>query len=173
DGAQVRYRVAGDDVMRAWLALRDAAAGQVADVERAARDYLGGDVEAIGRPELITRLRRGDVLVVDVRPRVEYDAGHIRGARSVPIDELERRLDELPAGVDIVAYCRGPYCVYAHQAVRRLTAAGRAARRLDTGWPEWRLAGAPAATGPDTAPPAARPRRRRTATSAPEGGPTR
>jgi rhodanese-related sulfurtransferase len=102
--------------------------------------YLGDDVDAIGRGELIARLRKGDVVVVDVRPTEEFEAGHIRGARSLPLDELEDRLAELPADREIVAYCRSPFCAYAHVAVRRLHAAGRSARRLDGGWPEWRLA---------------------------------
>ena len=108
------------------------------------RDYLGDEVDAIGRDELITRLRKGDVVLVDVRPVEEYEAGHIDGARSIPIEELESRLAELPADREVVAYCRGPFCAYAHQAVRRLRADGREARRLEEGWPEWRLAGKPA-----------------------------
>jgi len=88
----------------------------------------------------VRRLEHGDVVLVDVRPEAEYDAGHIEGAKSVPLDELERRLAELPPDAEIVAYCRGPYCAYAHEAVRQLHAAGRSARRLEEGWPEWRLA---------------------------------
>src|SRR6266516_810686 len=95
---------------------------------------------ALGREELIARLRKGDVVLVDVRPTEEYAAGHIDGARSVPLEELEGRLAELPADREVVAYCRGPFCVYAHEAVRQLQAAGRRARRLEEGWPEWRLA---------------------------------
>jgi rhodanese-related sulfurtransferase len=140
EGNSVRYAIAGDQALALWLALRDASVAQLADVERAVRTYLGDDVDAVGRDELIARLRRGDVVVVDVRPTEEFDAGHIRGARSLPLDELEDRLAELPADREIVAYCRGPFCAYAHQAVRRLQAAGRSARRLDGGWPEWRLA---------------------------------
>jgi rhodanese-related sulfurtransferase len=112
-------------------------------VERAAREYLGEDVEAIGRDELIERLRRRDIVLVDVRPGEEYAAGHIEGARSIPLDELRQRLAELPADREVVAYCRGPFCAYAHEAVRHLRAAGRSARRLEEGWPEWRLAGRP------------------------------
>ncbi|TML92811.1 MAG: rhodanese-like domain-containing protein, partial [Actinobacteria bacterium] len=120
-----------------------ASVARLAEVERAARDYLGGDVDAIGRDELIARLRRGDVVLVDVRPTEEYEAGHIDGARSIPIEELEERLAELPGDREVVAYCRGPFCAYAHDAVRRLRAAGRPARRLEDGWPEWRLAAPP------------------------------
>src|SRR3954464_7061544 len=141
EGTSVRYALAGDEVLALWLALRDASVARLAEVERAARDYLGGDVDAIGRDELIARLRRGDVVLVDVRPAEEFEAGHIDGARSIPIDELEQRLAELPDDREVVAYCRGPFCAYAHDAVRRLQAAGRTARRLEDGWPEWRLAG--------------------------------
>jgi rhodanese-related sulfurtransferase/DNA-binding HxlR family transcriptional regulator len=140
EGTRVRYAIAGDRALRLWLALRDSSVAQLAEVERAARDYLGDDVEAIGRDELLTRLGRGDVVLVDVRPEEEFAAGHIDGARSIPLDELEQRLAELPADREVVAYCRGPFCAYAHEAVRRLQAAGRSARRLDVGWPEWQLA---------------------------------
>jgi rhodanese-related sulfurtransferase/predicted transcriptional regulator len=143
EGTRVRYAIAGDRALRLWLALRDASGAQLAEVERAARDYLGEDVEAIGREELLTRLGRGDVVLVDVRPEQEFAAGHIDGARSIPLDELEQRLAELPADREIVAYCRGPVCAYAHEAVRRLHASGRSARRLEEGWPEWRLADKP------------------------------
>ena len=140
EGTRVRYALAGDEALRLWLALRDASLAQLAEVERAARDYLGEEVEAIGRDELTARLGRGDVVLVDVRPPVEYAAGHIEGARSIPLDELEQRLADLPADSEIVAYCRGPFCAYAHDAVRQLRAAGRSARRLEDGWPEWQLA---------------------------------
>ena len=130
EGTSVRYALAGDEALSLWLALRDASVAQLAEVERAARDYLGEDVEAIGRDELIARLGRGEIVLVDVRPPEEYAAGHIQGARSIPLDELEHRLADLPADREIVAYCRGPFCAYAHEAVRRLQAAGRPARRL-------------------------------------------
>jgi len=141
EGTSVRYALAGDRALALWLALRDASVSQLAEVERAARDYLGDEVDAIGRDELIARLRKGDVVLVDVRPTEEFEAGHIKGARSIPIDELQQRLAELPADREVVAYCRGPFCAYAHEAVRSLRAAGRRARRLEEGWPEWRLAG--------------------------------
>src|SRR6267378_3429361 len=143
EGTRVRYALAGEDVLRLWLALRGASANRLAEVERAARDYLGEPVEAIGRAELLQRLKRGDVVLVDVRPEEEFAAGHIDGARSIPLEELEQRLAELPADREVVAYCRGPFCAYAHEAVRRLQAAGRSARRLEEGWPEWRLADKP------------------------------
>jgi rhodanese-related sulfurtransferase len=140
EGVRVRYALAGEDVLALWLALQDASAARLAEVRRAAREYLGEEVEGIGREELIDRLGRGDVVLVDVRPTEEFDAGHIEGARSIPLGELERRLAELPPDREIVAYCRGPFCAYAHEAVRRLQAVGRTARRLEDGWPEWQLA---------------------------------
>lgn len=159
EGTAVRYALAGAETLRLWIALRDTALARLAEVERAAREYLGEEVEAIGREELIERLRRGEVVLVDVRPHEEYQAGHIDGARSIPLEELERRLGELPADREIVAYCRGPLCAYAHLAVRRLKANGRRARRLEAGWPEWRLAAETvetAATAAEAAPEIAR-----------------
>jgi rhodanese-related sulfurtransferase/predicted transcriptional regulator len=140
EGTSVRYELAGAEALRVWLALREASAMRLAEVERAARDYLGEDVQVIGREELRERLARGDAILIDVRPEEEYAAGHIDGARSIPIEELDQRLAELPADREIVAYCRGPFCAFAHEAVRQLTSAGRTARRLEEGWPEWRLA---------------------------------
>lgn len=136
----MRYTLAGEQALRLWLALRDASVSQLAEVERAARDYLGDEVDALGCEELIARLRKGDVVLVEVRPSQEFEAGHIEGARSIPIDELEDRLAELPADREVVAYCRGPFCAYAHDAVRALQAAGLQARRLEDGWPAWTLA---------------------------------
>ncbi len=140
EGTRVRYALAGDDVLGLWLSLRDTAAARVAEVERAAAGYLGEEVEALGADELRSRLASGDVVLIDVRPTPEFDAGHIPGAESMPLDELEQRLDELPADTEIVAYCRGPFCAYANEAVARLRQAGREARRFQDGWPEWKLA---------------------------------
>jgi rhodanese-related sulfurtransferase/DNA-binding HxlR family transcriptional regulator len=139
EGTSVRYALAGEDVVALWLALREASAARLAEVERAAHDYLGEEVEVIGREELIARLSRGDAVLVDVRPAEEFAAGHIEGARSIPIDELKRRLAELPKDREVIAYCRGPFCAYAHEAVRTLERSGRRARRLQEGWPEWSL----------------------------------
>jgi len=139
EGTSVRYALAGDDALALWLALRDVSVTKLAEVERAARDYVGEDVETIGREELLARLDRGEVVLIDVRPPDEFAAGHIDGARSIPLAELEQRLAELPADREVVAYCRGPYCTFAHDAVRALTSAGRRARRLRDGWPEWAL----------------------------------
>jgi rhodanese-related sulfurtransferase len=140
DGTRVRYQLAGDDVLRLWLALRNTSAERLAEVERSARDYLGEEVEGIDRDELLKRLRRRDAVLVDVRPADEFEAGHIDGAQSIPLAELEQHLDELPSDREVIAYCRGPFCVMAHEAVHRLRAAGLPARRLEEGWPEWHLA---------------------------------
>src|SRR5687767_11015404 len=139
DGNRVMYSVASEP-LRLWLALRDVSAARLAEVQRAAHDYLGDEVEAIDRDELRERLARGDVVLVDVRPVEEFAAGHIDGASSIPLDELERRVTELPPDREVIAYCRGPFCAYAHEAVRTLRAAGRPARRLEDGVPEWREA---------------------------------
>jgi rhodanese-related sulfurtransferase len=139
DGNRVRYSVAVEP-LRLWLALRDVSAARLAEVQRAAHDYLGLEVEAIDRDELVARLGRGDVVLIDVRPVEEFAAGHIDGASSIPLDELERRITELPPDREVIAYCRGPFCAYAHEAVRTLRAAGRRARRLEDGVPEWREA---------------------------------
>jgi rhodanese-related sulfurtransferase len=140
EGNKVRYELAGDDVLKLWLTLRDTSAERLAEVERAARDFLGEEVEGIDREELLRRMRRSDVVLVDVRPTEEFEAGHIEGAKSIPIAELKQRLDELPKSREVIAYCRGPFCVMANEAVRQLWDAGRSARRLDQGWPEWQLA---------------------------------
>jgi len=139
DGNRVMYSVASKP-LHLWLALRDVSAAQLAEVQRAAHDYLGDEVEAIDRDELRKRLARGDVVLVDVRPVEEFAAGHIDGASSIPLAELDQRISELPADVEVIAYCRGPFCAYAHEAVRSLRASGRSARRLADGVPEWNLA---------------------------------
>ena len=142
EGNRVRYALAGDDVLRLWLALRDTAATRLAEVERSATAYLGEEVEAISAEDLRSRLDSGDAVLIDVRPAVEFDAGHIPGARSLPLEDLDEHLAGLPADAELIAYCRGPYCAFANEAVRRLRDAGRAARRLEDGWPEWRLSAA-------------------------------
>jgi rhodanese-related sulfurtransferase/predicted transcriptional regulator len=145
EGTRILYRVASEQVTAFWEALRDVAADRVAGFERLAAAYLGdrSQLEAITRAELARRLRRGDVVVLDVRPVTEYDAGHIAGARSIPVRELQRHLREIPKEKEVVAYCRGPYCVYADDAVRELARRGFRARRLEDGYPEWHRAGLP------------------------------
>lgn len=149
DGTRIYYALAGERVQDLWAAVRAVAEEHAAGLERLARAYLGerDGVEAVDRATLLDRLRRDDVLLLDVRPAAEYAAGHIAGARSVPIADLDDLLDTLPADGDVVAYCRGPYCVYADEAVRRLRARGRIAARLRDGYPEWRRAGLPVAAG--------------------------
>jgi DNA-binding transcriptional ArsR family regulator len=138
-GLSVRYELSDDDVATLWLSLRDLAAERLAEVERAARNYLGAPVEAIARSELERRLDEGSVVLIDVRPAQEFEAGHIEGALSIPLDELDERTDDLPNDIELIAYCRGAFCAFASEAVRRLHAHNRAARRLEVGWPEWRL----------------------------------
>jgi rhodanese-related sulfurtransferase/predicted transcriptional regulator len=147
EGTRVIYGLASERVADLWATVREVAAAHVAEVDRLAQAYLGGrdELEPITRPELAERLQRGDVIVIDVRPPAEFEAGHVAGARSVPLTELERRLNALPPDRDVVAYCRGPYCVYADDAVRVLRRNGREARRLEDGFPEWKRAGLPVA----------------------------
>lgn len=147
-GSRVHYALASDEVGRLWAVLREVAEQHVARLDELVATYLGdrSELESITRDELAARLQAGDVVVLDVRPLAEYRAGHIPGAVSVPLDDLERRLDDLPLGRQVVTYCRGPYCVYADDAVRVLTAAGRPALRLVDGLPEWAAAGLPLAT---------------------------
>jgi len=148
-GTQILYRHSSDRVRALWRELRDLAAEQSAEVERLAEAYLGerDGLEPMPRDELARRLKRGDIVVIDVRPEPEYANGHIRGARSVPHDELTKRLKTLPKDTEIVAYCRGPYCVYADDAVRTLRTKGFNAKRLEDGFPEWADTGRPIATG--------------------------
>jgi rhodanese-related sulfurtransferase/predicted transcriptional regulator len=149
EGTRIFYDLASDRVASLWAALRDVAAEHVAGIERLAEAYMGDDegIEAITRQELVARLSAGDVVVLDVRPEPEFRAGHIAGARSVPVGELRRSLRAVPKDADVVAYCRGPYCVYADDAVRELRRRGRNARRLEDGFPEWKRAGLPVASG--------------------------
>src|SRR5438874_120474 len=116
DGTSVRYEVAGPDALRLWIALRDASILRLAEVERAARDFLGEEVQVIDRDELRERLKRGEAILIDVRPAEEYEAGHIEGARSIPIEDLDKHLGELPGDREVVVYCRGPFCVLAYEA---------------------------------------------------------
>lgn len=150
-GTYVHYRLASDDVAEAWRALRRVAASQVDGLDALARAYLGDrdELDVISREDLRAQLEGGDVIVIDVRPTPEYTAGHIPGAISVPPDRLDELIHELPADRTVVAYCRGPYCVYADDAVRRLRELGREAIRLEEGLPEWRHAGLPLDLEPD------------------------
>ena len=149
DGARVRYRLSGDDAYRLLAALRDVARARVAEVEQLVVTYLTArdHLEPVSRDELAAKVAAGEAIVLDVRPREEYLAGHVAGARSIPLEELEAHLSELPGDQEVIAYCRGPYCVYAPSAVELLRRHGYRARRLVEGFPEWRLAGLPVATG--------------------------
>ena len=153
EGRQVFYRVADEEVVGFLSTLRQLARHRLPEAARLIAGYFqaGDGDEPVGRDELQARLRAGTVLLVDVRPLEEYSAGHIPGARAVPLRELEGFLDGLPDAPEIVAYCRGPYCVLAPQAVRACHARGLRAWRLEDGFPEWRLAGLPVATGLETA----------------------
>lgn len=144
-GLYVTYRVASDDVARFLVAMRALAEAQIAELPAAVRRVLGGrqPAEPVDGPELVERVRRGEVVVLDVRPPEEYTAGHVPGARSIPLPELAARLAELPADLPIVAYCRGPYCVYAADAVELLRRHGYAATRMDQGVADWRSHGWP------------------------------
>ena len=149
DGLFVYYRLAGAEVFELSRVLRSVAEGRLAEFERLVREHFGdrADAEAVPMTELLKRARSKQVVILDTRPASEYIAGHIAGAISVPVDDLHRRLQQLTKGKEYVAYCRGPYCVYADRAVEMLRAHGRRARRLIDGFPEWRAAGLPVANG--------------------------
>ena len=143
EGVRVRYRVADPELARLWLELRSVAERQLVEVERVLDAYRHRrhEFEQISLSELRERLRRGEVVLLDVRPAAEYQAGHLPGAISIPLDELERRLEELPRDKIIVAYCRGPYCIYADEALALLAERGWQVMRLEEGVIEWQLAG--------------------------------
>ncbi len=149
EGNRVLYRLAGPAVETLWAGLRAVAAEHVAGLDRLAAAYLGDrtGLEQVTRKDLARRLGKAGTVVWDVRPTAEYMAGHVPGAVSVPPDEVRRRLREVPADTEVVAYCRGPYCVYADEAVRRLVRTGRRARRLEDGFPVWRRDGLPVVVG--------------------------
>jgi rhodanese-related sulfurtransferase len=144
EGTSIHYRLAAPEVFELWRTLRTLAASRLAEVERLAAAYLGArdELQPVTREELNRRLQNGeDLVVLDVRPAAEYAAGHLPGAVSIPVAELRRRLAELPADREVVAYCRGPYCAFAHEAVVLLREAGVSAWRLEDGLPEWQAAG--------------------------------
>lgn len=153
EGLYVTYRLAGAEVDAFFLSLRQLAESRLAEVERITRDFFAerGAVEAVPGGLLLERVRGGEVTVLDVRPREEFDAAHIPGAISMPLNELEARLGELPPGQDVVAYCRGPYCVLSADAVAMLKAQGFTAFRMEEGLPEWRAQGNKIVAGPHEA----------------------
>jgi rhodanese-related sulfurtransferase len=140
EGTHIYYRLASDRVQELWTAMRDVADNHLENLAELADAYLGdrSSLDSIGRAELARRIEGGDLIVLDVRSSAEFSAGHITGAQSIPVADLAGRLDEIPDGVDVVAYCRGPYCVYADDAVRILNDGGKSAKRLNGGFPEWR-----------------------------------
>ncbi len=149
EGTRIYYSLSSALVGDLWRMMRQTAQDHVTGLEQLAADYLGdrSKLRTITRDDLRARLRDGDVVVLDVRPEAEYAAGHIRGAVSIPIADLRSRLGDIPDGAEVVAYCRGPYCVYADEAVRLLAKKGVAAARLDDGFPEWVAARFPVARG--------------------------
>jgi len=144
-GTRVFYRLSDPLVFTLWRMLRDVGTARLAEIDRLVDTYLHDreTIDAVDSAELARRLDSGDAVILDVRPGLEFRQGHIPGARSIPIDELEEQLADLPPDREIVAYCRGPYCVYADEAVALLRRHGLDARRLDQGLPEWRAAGFP------------------------------
>jgi rhodanese-related sulfurtransferase/DNA-binding transcriptional ArsR family regulator len=152
-GLFVEYRLAGPDIYELCRALRAVAENRHAELERLVRDHFGdrSDPEPVRMEELIKRVRRNGIVILDTRPTSEFAAGHIAGALSVPIEELQKRLRKLPKSKEYVAYCRGPYCVYADRAVEMLRSHGRRARRLIEGFPEWNAAGLPVEVGLENA----------------------
>jgi rhodanese-related sulfurtransferase/DNA-binding transcriptional ArsR family regulator len=148
-GLHVRYRLAAPEVFELTRALRTVAEHRFAELDRLVHEHFGdrSDPEPVRMDELIKRANSGGIVILDTRPASEYAAGHIAGAISVPVDELQERLRRLPKGKEYVAYCRGPYCVYADRAVELLRANGRKARRMLDGFPEWKAAGLPIENG--------------------------
>jgi len=151
DGLYAYYRLSDERVFRMWQALRDLGELQLAEVNRLVQNFLQDrtPLQSINAGELVQRMEAGEVLILDVRPELEYQAGHIPEARSIPIDELEARLDELPRKQEIIAYCRGPYCVFADEAVTLLQKHGYRARRLVEGLPDWQALKLPVESMPE------------------------
>jgi rhodanese-related sulfurtransferase/DNA-binding transcriptional ArsR family regulator len=147
EGLYVFYRLSGDSIVRLVAALRVVGQEQLAEVDKLVKAYFESkdSLEPVPAKELLQRAKTGVVTVLDVRPAEEYAAGHIRGAINVPLTELTKRLHEIPSNREIVAYCRGPYCLLALEAVAQLRRKGRKARRLEDGFPEWKSAGLPVA----------------------------
>jgi rhodanese-related sulfurtransferase/DNA-binding HxlR family transcriptional regulator len=153
DGLYARYRLANERVFALWQALRDLGSARLAEIRQIAETYLTDreNLHGITCEELQRRLADRSIVLLDVRPEEEYRAGHVAGARSIPITELKARLKELPMSKEIVAYCRGPYCVFADDAVALLRSRGRKARRLESGFPDWKARGLPVEAALSTA----------------------
>ena len=153
EGLYAYYRLGDESVFRVWQAIRDLGESRLAEIDRIVRTFLANreDLEAVSAGELLSRLQTNGVVVLDVRPGEEYRAGHIPGARSVPMSELESALTDIPRAHEVIAYCRGPYCVFADEAVEMLQSRGYNAKRLHGGLPDWRAAGYPVETASDQA----------------------
>ena len=145
EGQRVFYAIAGDDVVQMCALVRGVAQNRLAEVDKLVREFIGhrDEMEAVPAREVLDRAKRGLVLVLDVRPPEEFAAGHVPGAVNIPVKELESRLASLPKRKEIVAYCRGPYCLMSFEAVEKLRSRGLKARRLEDGFPEWKAAGLP------------------------------
>ena len=150
EGPRVIYSIAGPEVVQLITALQHAAETQVAEVERVVRDFLGDryNLEPISAEDLLERIKKGLVTVLDVRPSGEFEAGHLPGAINIPYEQLERELAKLPKRREVVAYCRGPYCAMSFDAVQKLRQDGWKARRLERGFPEWKANGLPVEVSP-------------------------
>jgi rhodanese-related sulfurtransferase len=158
EGTHVFYRLADDCVLELWMSLRRTGEKQLSEIRELLRSFFGNrsELQAISQEELKSRLQDPGLVVLDVRPLPEYESGHIAGARSVPVPELRSRLRELPRSRKIVAYCRGPHCIFADEAVEFLKLMGYRAFRLDSGFPEWKIRGYPIAGSAPTRPTAQR-----------------
>lgn len=145
EGQYIYYRLADEEVYRVWQQVRGLAESRLAQIDRVLSTYLKGrqELEPIDLTELQRRIKDNNIFIIDVRPREEYDSGHIPHAQSIPLDELEEHLTDIPKDQEIVAYCRGPYCIFSDEAVSLLRSHGREAYRLEQGLPEWRAMGFP------------------------------
>jgi rhodanese-related sulfurtransferase/predicted transcriptional regulator len=148
EGLYAYYRLGDESVFKVWQAIRDLGESRLAEIDRIVKTFLANreDLEAVSASELVSRLQTNGVVLLDVRPGEEYRAGHIPGSRSVPVSDLESALKDIPRDHEVIAYCRGPYCVFADEAVELLKARGFKAKRLDGGLPDWRAAGFPVET---------------------------
>lgn len=145
EGLYAHYRLADEEVFRLWQSMRNLGEKRLAEIDRVARTFLEDreSMEVVGAEEMLERLQDENVVILDVRPEEEYRAGHIPGALSIPVEQLEARLRDIPGDLEVIAYCRGPYCVFADEAVKLLHEHGYRARRFEEGLPDWRAAGLP------------------------------
>jgi rhodanese-related sulfurtransferase len=149
EGTKIVYRLADEKVVDLWLALRSVAETQLAEVEQLTREYASDAGESdVPRADLQKKFKAGEAYIIDVRPELEYASGHLTGAVSLPVEELPKRLQELPRDRPIVAYCRGKYCLFADEAVALLREHGFDAHRMEGGWPEWSSEGRPTSSRP-------------------------